>query len=93
MLFLLFDLACLSDAGRKLWRNFYQPRAGAGGMQLNLLIDLILASLLPVGAISWLYYADCVAQLLILYWHSAWHGAVTKIVSGGNHRSACRGAQ
>ena len=32
-------------------------------MQLNLLVDLILASLLPVGAISWLYYADRVAQL------------------------------
>ena len=53
----------LSDAGRKMWRNFLPAAAGAGGMQLNLLIDLILASLLPVGAISWLYYADRVAQL------------------------------
>ena len=32
-------------------------------MQLNLIVDLILASLLPVGAISWLYYADRVVQL------------------------------
>ena len=53
----------LSDAGRKMWRNFLPAAAGAGGMQLNLLIDLILASLLPIGAISWLYYADRVAQL------------------------------
>ena len=53
----------LSDAGRKMWRNFLPAAVGAGGMQLNLLIDLILASLLPVGAISWLYYADRVAQL------------------------------
>jgi putative peptidoglycan lipid II flippase len=53
----------LSDAGRKMWQNFLPAAAGAGGMQLNLLIDLILASLLPVGAISWLYYADRVAQL------------------------------
>ena len=53
----------LSEAGRKMWRNFLPAAAGAGGMQLNLLIDLILASLLPVGAISWLYYADRVAQL------------------------------
>ena len=53
----------LSDAGRKMWRNFLPAAASAGGMQLNLLIDLILASLLPVGAISWLYYADRVAQL------------------------------
>ena len=53
----------LSDAGRKMWRNFLPAAAGASGMQLNLLIDLILASLLPVGAISWLYYADRVVQL------------------------------
>ena len=55
----------LSDAGRKMWQNFLPAAAGAGGMQLNLLIDLILASMLPVGAISWLYYADRVAQLPI----------------------------
>jgi putative peptidoglycan lipid II flippase len=53
----------LSDAGRRMWGNFLPAAAGAGGMQINLLIDLILASLLPVGAISWLYYADRVAQL------------------------------
>ena len=53
----------LSKAGRAMWRNFIPSALGAGGMQLNLLVDLILASLLPVGAISWLYYADRVAQL------------------------------
>ena len=53
----------LSDAGRAMWRKFVPSALGAGGMQLNLLVDLILASLLPVGAISWLYYADRVAQL------------------------------
>ena len=53
----------LSDAGIKMWRSFIPAAAGAGGMQLNLLVDLILASMLPVGAISWLYFADRVAQL------------------------------
>ena len=53
----------LSKAGRTMWQNFLPSALGAGGMQLNLLVDLILASLLPVGAISWLYYADRVAQL------------------------------
>ena len=53
----------LLNAGRAMWRNFIPSALGAGGMQLNLLVDLILASLLPVGAISWLYYADRVAQL------------------------------
>ena len=32
-------------------------------MQLNLIVDLVLASLLPVGAISWLYYADRIVQM------------------------------
>ncbi|MEC7243845.1 MAG: oligosaccharide flippase family protein, partial [Pseudomonadota bacterium] len=36
---------------------------GAGATQINLLVDLVLASLLEVGAISWLYYADRIAQL------------------------------
>jgi putative peptidoglycan lipid II flippase len=36
---------------------------GAGVMQINMLIDLQLASLLPVGAMSYLYYADRLYQL------------------------------
>jgi putative peptidoglycan lipid II flippase len=36
---------------------------GAGVTQLNLAIDIVIASLLPTGAVSFLYYADRVAQL------------------------------
>ena len=36
---------------------------GAGVVQLNLAVDIIIASLLPSGAVSFLYYADRVAQL------------------------------
>ena len=36
---------------------------GAGVQQINLVIGVILASLLPTGAISYLYYADRVYQL------------------------------
>lgn len=36
---------------------------GAGVTQLNLAIDVIIASFLPSGAVSFLYYADRVAQL------------------------------
>ena len=36
---------------------------GAGVMQLNLLIGTMIASLLPTGAVSWLYYADRLYQL------------------------------
>ncbi|MBM3558350.1 MAG: murein biosynthesis integral membrane protein MurJ [Alphaproteobacteria bacterium] len=36
---------------------------GAGVMQINIVVGTMLASLLGSGAISWLYYADRVAQL------------------------------
>ena len=53
----------LSDNSKKMWRAFVPAALGAGGLQLNLLIDMILASLIQVGAISWLYYADRIVQL------------------------------
>jgi putative peptidoglycan lipid II flippase len=36
---------------------------GAGVVQINLLIDVILASTLPTGSVSYLYYADRLNQL------------------------------
>ena len=53
----------LSDNSKKMWRAFLPAALGAGGLQLNLLIDMVLASLIQVGAISWLYYADRIVQL------------------------------
>lgn len=38
---------------------------GAGAVQLNLLIDIILASYLPEGSLSYLFYADRLTQLPI----------------------------
>ena len=36
---------------------------GNGAYQINLLIDMILASTLPDGSISYLYFADRINQL------------------------------
>ncbi len=36
---------------------------GAGVTQINILVDVLLASLLPTGSISYLYYADRLNQL------------------------------
>ncbi len=53
----------LSAQGRAMWMGFVPAAIGAGATQINLLVDLILASMLDIGAISWLYYADRIAQL------------------------------
>ncbi len=51
-------------AGVKGVLKLFGPAAlGAGAVQINLVVDLWVASFLPTGAISYLYYADRVNQL------------------------------
>lgn len=53
----------LTPEVRALLRRMVPGAIGAGVTQINLMIDVIIASLLPQGAIAFLYYADRVAQL------------------------------
>ena len=48
---------------RLLMRRMAPGLVGAGVTQLNLTVDVIIASLLPPGTVSVLYYADRVQQL------------------------------
>ena len=48
---------------RLLLRRMAPGLVGAGVTQLNLVVDVIIASLLPAGTVSLLYYADRVQQL------------------------------
>lgn len=48
---------------RRLFRQIGPGAIGAGAAQINLLLTTILASLLPTGAVSYLYYADRLNQL------------------------------
>lgn len=48
---------------RKVLKLMGPGLIGAGVMQINLFADMIIASLLPTGAISALYYADRLNQL------------------------------
>ncbi len=48
---------------RLLLRRMGPGLVGAGVTQLNLAVDVIIASLLPAGTVSVLYYADRVQQL------------------------------
>jgi putative peptidoglycan lipid II flippase len=53
----------LSPAIRVLLRRMGPGLIGAGVTQLNFAVDVIIASLLPAGTVSVLYYADRVNQL------------------------------
>ncbi len=61
--FLRPRLPRLTPRVRKLFRLMLPGAIGSGAAQINLFIDMILASLLPVGSISFLYYADRLYQL------------------------------
>ncbi len=53
----------LTPRVRLLVRRVIPGAVGAGVYQLNLLVDVILASLVADGAVSYLYFADRVTQL------------------------------
>jgi putative peptidoglycan lipid II flippase len=53
----------LTPQVRVLLRRMAPGLLGAGVTQLNLAVDVIIASLLPAGTVSVLYYADRVQQL------------------------------
>lgn len=53
----------LTPRMRVLLRRMGPGLIGAGATQLNQVVDVIIASLLPAGTVSLLYYADRVQQL------------------------------
>jgi putative peptidoglycan lipid II flippase len=53
----------LSPAVTRVLKLLGPGAIGAGVMQINLLIGTLIASLLPTGAIAYLYYADRIYQL------------------------------
>ncbi len=59
----LLRLPDFSPEVRQVLRRMGPGVLGAGVTQLNLAIDVIIASFLPAGAVSFLYYADRVGQL------------------------------
>lgn len=48
---------------RRLLKLMLPAALGAGVVQVNILIDIVIASLLPSGAVSYLYYADRIYEL------------------------------
>jgi len=50
---------------KELGRVMFPIALGAGVMQINLVVDIVLSSFLPEGSLSFLYYADRLNQLPI----------------------------
>ena len=48
---------------KRTWKKFLPAAFGGGILQVNLLVDTVLASLLGFGSVSYLYFADRIAQL------------------------------
>ena len=46
-----------------VWKKFIPASLGAGLLQINLLVDTILASIVGASSVSYLYYADRLSQL------------------------------
>ena len=53
----------LTPAVGQVLRRMLPGLVGAGITQLNLAIGIVIGSLLPAGAVSYLYYADRISQL------------------------------
>lgn len=58
-----FERPAFTPRIKKLFKLMGPGVLGAGVMRINLFADMIIASLLPAGAISYLYYADRLNQL------------------------------
>ncbi len=60
---IFFQKPVFSEKIRRVFRLMGPGVIGAGVMHINLFVDLIIASLLSAGSISYLYYADRLNQL------------------------------
>lgn len=84
----------LTPKVRHLLRLMAPAAVGAGVVQINLVIDIVLASLLPSGSVSYLFYADRLNQLPLgvvgVAVGTALLPMISREVSAGRHESALR---
>jgi putative peptidoglycan lipid II flippase len=60
-----FDFSKMKDEVKTFGRKLFSGVIGAGVLQLNILIDFVVLSFLPTGAVSYFYYVDHVHQFPI----------------------------
>lgn len=60
-----FDISPMKEEVKTFFKKLISGAIGSGVWQLNVVIDFILLSFLPTGAVSYFYYTDHVNQLPI----------------------------
>ncbi|WP_262692345.1 murein biosynthesis integral membrane protein MurJ [Kordiimonas aestuarii] len=85
----------LSPEIRELFRVIGPAALGAGIMQINLLIDTLLAArFLPEGSVSWLFYADRLNQLPLgvigIAVGTVLLPGISRLLAGGDDAGAAR---
>ncbi len=87
-----FTLPRPSAEVRTMLRRAGPVAFGAGVYQVNVLVGTILASLLPIGSVSYLFYADRLAQLpfgvIAIAVSTALLPTLTRQLSGGETEAA-----
>lgn len=77
---------------KKLFKLMGPGVVGAGLVQINLFVDMIIGSFLPIGSISYLYYADRLNQLPLstigIAIGTALLPMLSRAVGAGNEREA-----
>lgn len=84
ILFKITNLFPLHKSTLKFFRRLIPVVAGGGVYQLNIMIDILVASLLPMGAISYLFYADRLYQLPLAIIGIAIGSVVLPFISSNN---------
>ena len=89
---LYLRLPAMTAAVRRLLVLMGPAAIGAGVAQINLVIDIVLASLLPAGSVSFLYYADRLNQLPIgvvgVAIGTALLPGLSRLLAGGEDKAA-----
>lgn len=90
-----FHLPKPSEDVRELLRVIAPAAIGAGIIQINLLIDVLLAArMLPEGSVSWLFYADRLNQLPLgvigVATGTVLLPSISRLLAGGDEKAALR---
>lgn len=89
-----FDFSPVKNEVKAFFRKLVSGAVGAGVWQLNVIVDFMVLSFLPTGAVSYFYYTDHVNQfpigILGIAFSTALLPPLTRAIHAENHKTANR---